>query len=255
MRILVCNDDGIQAKGIIAIAKAMANIGHDVTVIAPDNECSGWSHKLSLIEPIAVKQIDAIEGCKCYKIHGTPADCAKFGVGVIMNERPDLLISGINNGSNVGTDLIYSGTVNAAIEGALNGIKSIALSMRGGNNNYEYACEFFIKNFDTILSMMYDYHTAININFPSDTASGNLGYVITKVGERRFHDDYTVMPSCVEGFDKSYLLTGTPIKPIEHTAECDVTAWEHGLIVISPIKVDFNDYDRLDMIRGTLLCM
>ena len=129
MNILVCNDDGIEAQGIRILAEVLSR-KHSVTVAAPDIEKSGVSHSLTFYTHISYEKVDFYGGLPAYKIYGTPADCVKFAVGNIMKFKPDIVVSGINRGPNIGTDIMYSGTVAAAFEAAYLGFRAIAVSVR-----------------------------------------------------------------------------------------------------------------------------
>lgn len=131
MNILLTNDDGVYAQGIIALAKFL-KIDHRVFVVAPDVERSGCSHSITLERPLSAKRATILEydGVEAYAINGTPADCVKIGLDVLVKEEIDLVVSGINFGANLGTDIAYSGTVNAALEGCICGVPSIAVSQR-----------------------------------------------------------------------------------------------------------------------------
>ena len=126
--ILIVNDDGIQSPGIQALAKAMENIG-SITIVAPDKEQSAKSHSITLNDPIRLKLVNLKRGLKGWSVKGTPVDCAKIALKSLFKKKPDLLISGINLGSNLGKNLIYSGTISAAYEGTILGIPSAAISL------------------------------------------------------------------------------------------------------------------------------
>ena len=138
-KILITNDDGILSKGIFALWEAMKEVG-ETYVVAPSSEKSASSHSITLSEPLRVKFLERKNGFKGWSISGTPVDCVKIAIKTLMKEAPDLLISGINRGANLGTNIIYSGTVSAASEGTMLGIPSIAISLASfENNNYESA--------------------------------------------------------------------------------------------------------------------
>ena len=139
MRILISNDDGIAANGIRVLTKALAD-DHDVYVIAPDRERSAAGHSLTLHTPLRVEELEAITGAKrTWVTTGTPGDCVKIGINAILSEdeQPDIVISGINHGPNLGSDILYSGTVSCAMEGAMMGIPSIAVSLASMQADYD----------------------------------------------------------------------------------------------------------------------
>lgn len=247
MNILIVNDDGINAKGIQAIAKTLCS-KHKVTVIAPDKECSGQGHRMSFYIPVIHEKTDIIKDCDCFILHnGSPCDCVKFGTGLIMKDKPDVIISGINNGANIATDIIYSGTVNAAIEGAMCGYKSIAVSLECKDNDYDYVCNFIDKNLEKLINMLPDNETVLNVNIPDSKKENIKGIKVCKAGKRDFHDEYQLVPN------RGYLLTGYPVKITENRDEDAVWA-NKGYITITPIKPDFNDYELLETLSEVNLC-
>ena len=191
MKILVCNDDGIWAKGISELAKAMQSMG-EITVVAPDVERSATGHAITIHDPLRVRETTLWESdIKGYSLTGTPADCVKFGVSMIMDEPPDLVVSGINRGPNLGTDVLYSGTVSAAIEGAILGIPAMAVSLDSyDDEDYSFAAQAALE----IAKKIVEYHLPadilLNVNVPA--ISGNLckGIKVTKLGVRKYKENY-----------------------------------------------------------------
>src|SRR5690554_6164581 len=135
MKFLVTNDDGIHAEGLIQLAASLATLG-DVTVVAPDSERSATGHAITMHFPLRVREVK-LPGPKvqAYAVDGTPADCVKLGIDELLDERPDFVFTGINRGANLGTDVLYSGTVSAAIEGCIMGVRSAAFSLLFGDGN------------------------------------------------------------------------------------------------------------------------
>lgn len=245
MRILIVNDDGIHAKGIIALAERLRN-KHEIFVIAPDSECSGYSHFLHFHTKVSYTEIDAIDGCNCFMLDGTPCDCVKFGLGHIMKDcLPDVVLSGVNNGVNVATDIIYSGTVNAAIEAALCGIKAIAISVRSEGNDFSYVTEFIDKNLNVLIAMPTN---VVSVNFPSKCKEDIKGIKYVKAGKNAFNDEYIDMPNDGK-YGKSYMLTGIEKRPHIDNLDTDINAIYSNYITITPIKAEFTDFKALEEIR------
>ena len=171
MKILISNDDGILANGIRALIEALA-LSHDVYVVAPDRERSAAGHSLTLQTPLRVEEVDAKYGAKrCWMTTGTPGDCVKLAINAILekNELPDLVISGINHGPNLGADILYSGTVSCAMEGAMMGYPSIATSLASMSTEYEafkVAAEFIATLLDKIDITKFPSKTILNVNVP-----------------------------------------------------------------------------------------
>ncbi len=175
MNILITNDDGIHSQGIILLARRLSK-AHNVFVVAPDTERSGASHSITLMSPLAVKRVEYSEyaGITAYSVTGTPADCVLLGATSLLEQKMDLIISGINLGSNIGTNIAYSGTANAAMEGLILGYPSLAVSqMVEGKENREDFPSYFEAGADIIaqfidgadICSMKDY--LLNINFPA----------------------------------------------------------------------------------------
>ena len=150
MKILLTNDDGYQATGILELAKGLKEAGYDVTVVAPKVEKSGAAHSITFVNDFTYVSYDLVEGVKVYSLNGTPIDCVRFGLFVIYPEA-EIVLSGINNVLNVGTDYLYSGTANAAIEGTICNRKSIAVSTHEKDGDYEFSVNFVLKNLERLL--------------------------------------------------------------------------------------------------------
>ena len=164
-KILITNDDGITADGIVRLARAAARLG-EVWVVAPDHQCSAMSHRITLTSPIDVHRVDfPVEGVHAYSATGTPADCVRFGILNIVKDRPDAVLSGINFGYNCGSDIQYSGTAAAALEGASAGVHSIALS-EGANGVHEVTDAYLEQILDELIDRPLGHNRIWNVNFP-----------------------------------------------------------------------------------------
>ena len=171
MKILISNDDGILSNGIRALIEALSPC-HEVYVVAPDRERSAAGHSLTLHTPLRVEEVEPKYGAKrCWMTTGTPGDCVKLAINAILSEeeKPDLVISGINHGPNLGADILYSGTVSCAMEGALMGIQSVAISLASLNHeseNFRVAAEFMLKLLKKLENYKIPEKTVLNINVP-----------------------------------------------------------------------------------------
>lgn len=235
MNILLVNDDGIYSNGILRLAEKLAKM-HNVTVVAPQNQMSGTGHSMTLYGYVNFSKINILNGIECYIVSGTPADCVKVAVNLILTEKPDLIISVINKGFNLGTDIVYSGTVNSALEGAVHGIKAIAVSQEYGIKDFEFSSEFVVKNLQKLFSLLPDdAQTVLNINIPSDDVNTIKGVKIAKIGRKLFKENYAFEENL--GFRahcRTTLADNT-------TDEDDVWLYDNGYITISPVKNDWND--------------
>lgn len=247
MRILVSNDDGINARGIRALAQRLAQeADFEVYVCAPDRERSATGHALTLHKPLRVEEVDLGPNVKgAWLTTGTPSDCVKFAVGCLLKDRPDFVISGINSGANLGGEILYSGTVSAAMEGAFLDIPSIAVSCAGsGRRDYEPAAEFVSKFVRTVKNIeMFVGKTLININVPNVPADQIKGVQATKLGVRAYNDYFEKR---VDPRGKVYYwLAG---EAIEEGEEENTDAWcvSHNMISVTPITFNMTDFAMVE---------
>jgi len=250
MRILLVNDDGVFAEGIGALATALKK-EHEVIMVAPESERSGYSHMLTYYKPITVRKVSVPgnEDVEAYSVSASPADCAKFGFAEVLKDRkPDLVISGINNGMNVGTDICYSGTVGAAMEATMFGYRALAVSCfikKGCPTDFAYGAEYicgFLKTFDFDILPK---GTLININFPREGAA-NRGVRLTTVGMLEYHEHYTLEKHNHDG-STEYHLRGT-LEPSREEGS-DIWALQNGYISVTPLKYDRVDYGFMDQLK------
>lgn len=242
-RILVSNDDGIHAKGLQALVKAMEPLG-ELWVVAPLHEQSATSHSLSLHDPLRIRQVAERQ----FAIDGTPADCVYVAVNHLMKAaRPTLVVSGINHGPNLADDVIYSGTVAAAMEGAILGVPGVAFSLVTRKTFvFEHAAEFAASFVKTLLAQTLPTRLLLNVNMP---AYGKIaGYRVTKAGRHSYGADV------IEKEDprgrKYYWIGGTGY---EHVTEpgTDVTAvHDEHLASVTPLMIDLTNHDQLDLVRS-----
>jgi len=250
---LVCNDDGIEAEGIKVLAAVLSK-KHSVTVAAPDAERSGVSHSLTFYSYVAYEKVDFPGGLAAYKIYGTPADCVKFAVGNIMNIKPDIVISGINKGPNIGTDIMYSGTVAAAFEAAYLGFRAVALSIRKHGHDlklYTRAAEFVADRLDAFVKFDMPHNSVLNINYPDVSKKELKGAVVTPAG----HQDYSDFYYPDEKTKGRYWLRGEPLpeKHARNTDDCDIEWIKKGYITVTPVTFDTTDYKTLERLKGIKL--
>ncbi|MDD3013960.1 MAG: 5'/3'-nucleotidase SurE [Candidatus Gastranaerophilales bacterium] len=242
MRILISNDDGINAKGIRTLAECLA-FEHDVFVIAPDRERSAAGHALTLHDPLRIEEVDmGIDVTKAWATSGTPGDCVKIGISAILDEPPDLIISGINHGPNLGTDVLYSGTVNAAMEGAVLGYSSIAISLASNGNHHNadfiYAANFILRFIPRIKEISFPKKTILNINIPSIASDDIGGIQITKLGTRMFTDAYEKR---IDPRGRIYYWLAGEILNNADDEGTDITAIKHSRISITPITFEITN--------------
>ncbi len=193
MNILVSNDDGVFALGIRALANALAADGHQVTVVCPDRERSATGHGLTLHRPLRVNQIEDVFASEvtAWACSGTPSDCVKLALDAILPAAPDFVVSGINHGANLGTDVLYSGTVSAAMEGVLEGIPAIAISLTSfACKEFQPAADFAVKLVSQLEKNPLNLPLLLNVNVPPVPANAIKGAVIARQGIRRYFDQF-----------------------------------------------------------------
>lgn len=240
MRILLANDDGIQSPGIQTLANRLA-IEHEVYVVAPDRERSAAGHSLTLHHPLRVEevQIGFDKSIKAWTTNGTPGDCVKLALNAsILDKQPDMLISGINNGPNLGADILYSGTVSAAMEGAVLGYPSIAVSLCDHSYespNYYPAADFIAKFVPKIAQINFPTKAILNINVPSVNGTGITGIQITKLGTRMYTDKYEKR---IDPRGKVYYWLAGELIDNEEDEASDVAAIKNNKISITPITFE-----------------
>jgi 5'-nucleotidase len=245
VRILVTNDDGIQAPGLHALVRAIRGWG-EIWVIAPDREQSAVGHAITLSEPIRLFPW-IIEGADhTYAISGTPADCVKLALTELMPDRPDLVLSGVNRGENTGISVIYSGTVSAATEGTINGIPSLAISLGSFvSMRYDPAAKIGRHVAELALENGLPRDTLLNVNVPDLPLEDIQGIRVTRQGRARFQETF-LKRSDPRG--KIYYWMDGAKTPLEET-DTDGTALHEGYVTITPICLDFTHHEFLRELR------
>ena len=240
MKILISNDDGILSNGIRTLIEVLA-IGHDVYVVAPDRERSAAGHSLTLHTPLRVEELEPKLGAKRnWVTTGTPGDCVKIGLNAILedDEKPDLVIAGINHGPNLGADILYSGTVSCAMEGAMCGYPSIAVSLASLNyepESFIFTANFINKFLPKINEIDFPKKTILNINVPALPAEDIAGVAITKLGTKMFTDTYDKR---IDPRGKVYYwMAGELIKYDEHDGT-DINAIRCNKVSITPVTFE-----------------
>lgn len=240
MKILISNDDGVMATGIRELTIALSK-EHDVYVVAPDRERSAAGHSLTLQTPIRVEELDSRFGARRVWItSGTPGDCVKIAINAILSEdeKPDIIISGINHGPNLGSDILYSGTVSCAMEGAIMGYPAIAVSLSSMVNDTEFftsAANFMRKFLPRIKSIEFPKKTVLNINIPALPEDDISGIAITRLGDKMFTDEYDKR---IDPRGKVYYwMAGELIKHSEND-DTDINAVRWNKVSITPITFE-----------------
>lgn len=239
MRILLTNDDGVNAPGLKVLERIARAFSDDIWIVAPSEENSGAGHSLTLTKPVRIRE----HGHQHFSVTGTPTDSVMIALGVIMKEaRPDIILSGVNRGANLGDDITYSGTVSAAMEGALAGVRSIALSQVYGREGMGDAVPFSAAEawgervLAPLLKTPFEPRTLVNINFPAIAPDAVKGIQVVRQG---FHD-YS-RGSIVKGTDpRGYDYYWFGLHGVEHTSghDTDLEVVEDGFIAVTPLQLD-----------------
>ena len=242
-RILICNDDGFDAPGIKALESALAPLG-ELFVVAPDTEQSATSHSLTIRAPIEIKPVDDHH----YRVCGTPTDCIVMAMQVILDDPPDIVVSGINHGPNMGEDVTYSGTVAAAFEGTILGVPSIAVSaLQRSVEDVETNGHYARMLTEKVLEEGLPEGVLLNINVPNPEEGAIAGVKITKLGSRSYFN--FIEPAGRRPLQRFYTIGGeAPVwKEDDGT---DIAAVREGYVSVTPLKLDLTDYRTIvDMER------
>jgi 5'-nucleotidase len=268
MKILITNDDGIHAGGLLALVRVLKRFG-ELTIVAPKHAQSGMSMAVTMgYKPIAVKHLEQKPGEDWWYLDGTPASCIKFGLdNVLYPVRPDLIVSGVNHGNNAATASIYSGTIGAAMEGAVNGIPAIGVSLDTFSSDADFSCvetllpgilRTLLPNLDKRFGVFY------NINFPNRPADRIHGVRVARMGHGHWEKEYQnyatflqerghtpTEEDCrylahVESDEQLYVMAGDFTDNGDNPADADHVLLRQGYVVITPQNIDNTDLSELD---------
>lgn len=249
MRILLTNDDGIHARGINALITELSSIA-EIYVVAPDRERSGTGHSITVFEPIKVSRVKLPGSRAGWIVGGTPVDCVKLAVARLISEEIDLVVSGINHGPNLGTDVLYSGTVSAAAEGVIMGVPSIAVSLNSFSKNmdFDFAARFINKAVKTVMKKGMQKDTLLNINIPLLPPREIKGMRITRLGVRNYDN---LFEERQDPRGNTYYWLGGGVVKEEQKEDSDVIAVQEGFISITPVHLDLTDYRLIEEYKDT----
>lgn len=245
MNILISNDDGFQAPGIICLADKLADHGA-ITVVAPDRNRSGASNSLTLDSPLRATTMD--NGFIC--VEGTPTDCVHLAITGLLDTEPDMVVAGINAGANLGDDVLYSGTVAAAVEGRFLGLPAVAVSLVGEDmQHYETAAQAAKIIIDRLKNDPLPADTILSINVPDLPWSDIQGFEATRLGRRHKSEP---VHKAKDPRGRAIYWVGPPGTGQDAGPGTDFHAVEHGAISITPLQIDMTSYPTLDKIASWL---
>ncbi|MBR0597957.1 5'/3'-nucleotidase SurE [Sinanaerobacter chloroacetimidivorans] len=248
MNILVANDDGIGAKGIMELARVLSQIAN-IYVCAPHTQRSACGHGITIGKPITMNEVEFPNAKRAWEISGTPADCVKLGLRMLSDQgiKINMVCSGINHGGNLGTDTLYSGTVSAAIEGCICGLPAIAVSVNSHKPKYfDVACDLALKTVKSSIEKI-DSNTVLNINVPNVSAEEVKGVKITRLGAREYEEWFE--PKEDEKGELAYWYSGTPVIYKDLPEDIDVIAMQDGYASITPLHYDLTSYKLIEEVK------
>jgi len=243
MRILCTNDDGYLAGGLRVLAEAAQALG-EVAIVAPDRERSATGHSLTIHRPLRVRAA----GDGAFVVDGTPTDCVILAVNELLDPPPELVLSGVNHGANMGEDVLYSGTVAAAMEATVIGIPAVALSHTGDPEDLAP----WVPLVERLLRQIVDQgsfpeHTLLNVNLPSLPPDEVKGVRVTRLGRRRYADAIT---RALDPAGREYFWIGGAVTAWSGGADADFRAVEGGYVSVTPLHLDLTNFHLLEEIRG-----
>lgn len=238
--ILITNDDGITAPGIRSLVEAVKGLGK-IVVVAPDKPQSGMGHAITIGSPLRLSSISIFEGVEAWQCTGTPVDCVKLAVDKILHRKPDLCLSGINHGANHSINVIYSGTMSAAVEAAIESIPSVGFSLLDYSIEADFsgAGKYVREIVETLLKRKQDKHLVLNVNIPSIPAELIKGIRVCRQAYGKYEEDF------LERHDphgrKYYWLTGE-FKNLDKGKDTDAWALQNGYVSVVPVQFDLTNY-------------
>ena len=247
--ILVTNDDSIAAPGIKALVEAVKDLGR-VVVVAPDKPQSGMGHAITIGHPLRLHKVEFMEGIEAYTCSGTPVDCVKLAVDKVLHRKPDICLSGINHGANHSINVIYSGTMSAAIEAAIESIPAVGFSLLDYSVNADFsASKIYVKKIvEQMLKSKLEKHFTLNVNIPAVDASLIKGIKICKQAYAKYEENF-IERNDPQG-KKYYWLTGDFVN-FDKAKDTDVWALANNYISVVPIQFDMTNYELKTKLETT----
>jgi 5'-nucleotidase len=249
MRILITNDDGVHAPGLVALVRVAREFG-EVKIVAPDRERSACGHSMTMRDPLRVVPVDW-DGIEAYHVNGVPVDCVNVGLTLAWPNGCDLVLSGINNGPNLGFDVTYSGTVAGAMEGAINGIRSISISMAlfvtGAPLHYPTGERWLHENWQMLVESPHKPLTFLNVNVPAIDYAEIRGHRVCGMGKRVYEDRVEFRE---DPWGRPYYWQGgVVVMDPDVQPGTDVEAVSQGFVSITPVSLDWTDHDHAATLR------
>jgi 5'-nucleotidase len=247
--ILITNDDGITAPGIRALVDAVQDLA-EIIVVAPDRPQSGMGHAITIGEPLRMNEVNIFEGVKAYQTTGTPADCVKLAKSVVLHRKPDLCISGINHGSNASINILYSGTMSAAMEAALEGISAIGFSLLDFSHHADFSLAKQVAHIlsKKVLEEGLPPHTLLNVNIPKCTIQEHKGMKICKQGNGSWNENFDTRKD-PRGVEYHWMVGSFVHK--DQDADSDINVLDQNYTSIVPIQYDLTHYKLKEQLSNS----
>jgi len=250
VRILLCNDDGIRANGLHALAAALDECG-DLTVVAPEKEQSAVGHAITVRDPVRAHEVEFTVPSgpvPAWAVTGTPADCVKLACHQILDEPPDLVVSGINHGPNTAVNVLYSGTVSAATEASILGLDAVAVSLCDWQaTDFEPAAQWARRVARSVLRHGLPQGTLLNVNVPARPADEISGLAVTRQSRSRWEEGFEQR---TDPADRPYYWLAGSFVDLDDGRETDTSAVDRGYVSVTPLQHDLTAYDALDALRA-----
>ncbi|MGZ5244284.1 MAG: 5'/3'-nucleotidase SurE [Bacteroidia bacterium] len=245
--ILVTNDDGITAPGIAALVEAMRHLGN-VVVVAPDSPQSGMGHAITVAKPLRLDPVKVFDGIPCYQSSGTPADCVKLAVSKVLHQKPDLVVSGINHGSNSSINVIYSGTMSAAVEGAIEGIPSIGFSLNNFSHqaDMKIAAKYAKKIAQKLLDNPLPKGTLLNVNIPDIAESKIRGIRVCRQAHAKWEEKFDER---IDPHGRNYYWLIGNFVNYDKGEDTDEWALANNYVSIVPVQFDLTAYQAIATLK------
>lgn len=246
--IVLTNDDGVRSSGLVALKASLDPLG-EVRIVAPDQNRSGAARSITMHSPLWVEEVELADGSRAYSTDGTPVDCVRMAALGLLDRTPDLIVSGINLGGNLGDDITYSGTVAAALEGIMLDIPAIALSAEGYHRGYDLAvpARFARRLVSVMLDRGFPAKTLLNVNVPDRSWESLRGARMTVLGKRIYGDK--VQHHETRGSRRRYYIYNDDLS-YHHEPGTDFEAIAEGYVSITPLHFDLMSHEALDRLRG-----
>ncbi len=249
--ILITNDDGITSPGIAALVAAVKHLGK-VVVVAPDKPQSGMGHAITIGQPLRLQAFKLFDGIEAWQCSGTPVDCVKLAVDKVLHRRPDLCLSGINHGANHSINVIYSGTMSAALEAAIEGIPSIGFSLLDYSLEADFsgAKQYASLLAEQVLHKHFDKHLCLNINIPAVPPELLKGFKVCRQAYAKYEEEFTERKD--PGGKNYYWLTGEFVN-FDKGQDTDVWALENNYVSVVPVQFDLTHYQLKEKLEKSLI--